>query len=245
MALKDELARSGAHLFRWRSYLPLFFLPVIMLALVNFTYIGGSETLDDLWDTFCLGVAAVGLALRVLTVGYVPRHTSGRNTRQQKAAALNTTGLYSVVRHPLYLGNFLIWLGVALFAHTGWLLLVTVLAFWIYYERIMFAEEEFLRTTFGAEFEAWAAETPAIIPDLRRWRPPALPFSWKAVLARENSTLLATIVIFFSLEVAGDFFAGRLTHIDVGWALLLSAGCATYVVLRWMKTRRMLSIDDR
>jgi protein-S-isoprenylcysteine O-methyltransferase Ste14 len=245
MALRDELARSGAHLFRWRSYLPLLFLPVILLALVNFTYIGGSERLDDLWDSFCLGVAALGLTLRVLTVGYVPRHTSGRNTREQKAATLNTTGMYSVVRHPLYLGNFLIWLGIALFAHTWWLLMVTVLAFWIYYERIMLAEEEFLRTRFGVEFEEWAARTPAIIPAFRHWRTPALPFSWKSVLARENSTLLATVVVFFTLEVAGDFFAGKLTHIDLGWEFLLSASCTIYVVLRWMKTRRMLSIDGR
>ncbi|MGC9453013.1 MAG: methyltransferase family protein, partial [Oceanipulchritudo sp.] len=50
--------------------------------------------------------------------------TSGRNTKQQVAYSLNTTGFYSVVRNPLYLGNFFMYLGIALFTHHWWLVLV-------------------------------------------------------------------------------------------------------------------------
>ena len=161
MALRDELARSGSYLFRWRSYLPLLFMPVLILALEDFSYPGDSELLDNLLEVACGAVAVVGLFLRVLTVGYVPQRTSGRNTKQQHAEILNTTGLYSLVRHPLYLGNFLIWLGLIMFVHTWWLVLIGILSFWLYYERIMFAEEEFLSRRFRAEFEEWAARTPA------------------------------------------------------------------------------------
>jgi len=245
MTLYDEMVRSGTFLFRWRSYLPLLFLPVFVLALDNFNYLGESETLDLLWEVFCGAVAASGLSLRALTVGYVPAHTSGRNTTQQKAGTLNTTGMYSIVRHPLYLGNFLIWLGVALFAHTWWLVLIAILAFWVYYERIMFAEEEFLRKTFGAEFEEWAGRTPAVVPAFRNWKPPMLPFSWKTVLARENPSLFATVVMFFLLEVTGDFFAGKMPRVDLGWILLLSAGLVVYAVLWWMKKHNLLFVDGR
>ena len=245
MSLKDEMTRSGAYLFRWRSYLPLLFVPVFGLALRNFNYLGGSERLDHVWEVLCFAVAASGLLLRALTVGYVPARTSGRNTKQQKADTLNTTGMYSTVRHPLYLGNFLIWLGAALFAHTCWLLLIAILAFAAYYERIMLAEEDFLRTRFGAEFEDWAKRTPAFIPAFSNWKPPALPFSWKSVLARENPAWFATIVTLFSLEVIGDFFMGKMPHFDPGWLLLLFAGTLTYTVLRWIKKRRLLSVDGR
>jgi hypothetical protein len=153
--------------------------------------------------------------------------------------------MYSTVRHPLYLGNFLLWLGVALFAHTWWLLLIVILAFVVYYERIMLAEEEFLTTRFGAEYEAWAGRTPAFVPAFRNWKPPALSFSWKSVLARENPTWFATIVTFFVLEATGDFFAGKMPHVDLAWLLLLSAGTVVYTVLRWMKKRRLLSVDGR
>jgi protein-S-isoprenylcysteine O-methyltransferase Ste14 len=245
MALKDEMVTSGTYLFRWRSYLPLLFLPVFGLALETFSYLGESETLDYLWEVLCLAIAASGLSLRALTVGYVRAHTSGRNTKRQSADTLNTTGMYSIVRHPLYLGNFLIWLGVALFAHTWWLVLIAILAFCAYYERIMFAEEEFLRTRFGGEFEGWAERTPAFVPAFRNWKSPTLSFSWKSVLARENSTWFATVVTFFLLEVTGDYFAGKMPHIDLFWILLLSAAVVLYAVLRWMKRRNLLFVDGR
>lgn len=241
MSLKDEMVNSGNFLFRWRSFLPLLFLPVVVLALEGFKYIGGSVTLDCVWEIFCLSIAAAGLTLRALTVGFVPAKTSGRNTRQQKADTLNTTGMYSVVRHPLYLANFLIWLSVILFAHTWWLVLIAILTFCLYYERIMLAEEAFLKERFGMEFEEWARRTPAFFPALRNWRPSTLPFSWKTVLARENPTLFAIITTFFLLEITGDFFAGKMPHFDLAWILLFFGGLVVYITLRWMKKHKLLT----
>ena len=100
------------------------------------------------------------LAIRAYTIGHTPKGTSGRNTKKQVANALNTTGAYSLVRNPLYLGIFFMGLGVALFAHLWWLTLIYVLAFWLYYERVIFAEEAYLRDKFGAEYLSWADRTP-------------------------------------------------------------------------------------
>jgi hypothetical protein len=83
--------------------------------------------------------------------------------------------MYSVVRHPLYLGNYFQWLGVAMLPRNPWVAVTVSLVFWIYYERIMFAEEEYLRRSFGSEFEEWAARTPAFIPDFAQWVPAACP----------------------------------------------------------------------
>ena len=245
MLLKDEMARSGRTLFRWRSYVPLFVLLVVAYGLTNFRYLWDSEVLDVVWELLCLSVAACGLGFRALTVGFVPAHTSGRNTKRQDAASLNTTGMYSIVRHPLYLGNFLIWLGIALFPHNSWVVLVAVLAFWVYYERIMLAEEDFLQSRFGAAFSEWAERTPAFRPAFRNWVPPALPYSWRATLGRENSTWFATITTFFALELAGDFFAGQDPNVDLGWLLLFSAGLTAYIVLQWMKRHHRLDVEGR
>lgn len=72
MSLKDEMVSSGNYLFRWRSYFPLLSLPVIVLAFEHFKYIGGSATLDHMWEIFCLSIATTGLTLRVLTVPSLP-----------------------------------------------------------------------------------------------------------------------------------------------------------------------------
>jgi protein-S-isoprenylcysteine O-methyltransferase Ste14 len=242
MSLMNEFAKSGESLFRWRSYWPLVFVAFLLLVLSDFRYLGNSEALDHAWEILCLAVSGIGIALRVATVGFVPANTSGRNTVAQKADSLNTSGMYSVVRHPLYLGNFFVVLGVALFPHQWWVVVIYVLVFCIYYERIMFAEEAFLGGRFGAEFEEWAGRTPAFVPRLTGWRRPELSFAWKAVLSREHSTILGAVVIFTLCEVVGDWFVGEPLHIDPGWMGLFVGSLGLSLVTRWLKRRGLLRV---
>jgi protein-S-isoprenylcysteine O-methyltransferase Ste14 len=152
MPLVEEFERSGTWLFRWRSYLPLVAVGLFLVALRGYVYPGGNQLADRLWEIACIAVSLLGLAVRALTAGYAPRGTSERCTRRQIAAQLNTKGPYSVVRHPLYFGNSLLGLGVFSFFQNWWLVATYVLVFTIYYERIMFAEEKFLRDAFGEEY---------------------------------------------------------------------------------------------
>ncbi len=146
MALREELQRQGNWLFRWRSYLPLIILPLLLIALRNADWLERTvgDSLQNCWEVSCLSISFVGLAVRFVTVGYVPAGTSGRNTKGQKAKVLNTTGMYSIVRHPLYFGNLIITLGLLLFMAIWWFGLIVAFAFCLYYERIMVAEETFL-----------------------------------------------------------------------------------------------------
>ncbi len=103
MALIEEMENSGAWLFRWRSYLPLFALIVLVVLMKDFSYPYNDHHFDMIWELFCLSISFMGLGIRALTIGQTPRRTSGRNTKKQVAESLNTTGIYSLVRHPLYL----------------------------------------------------------------------------------------------------------------------------------------------
>ena len=144
MPLIEEFESVGHWLFRWRSYLPLITTVLLFFGLQYFSYPLGSHFLDELWELLCLMVSFVGLIIRALTVGWSSNRTSGRHTAQQVADTLNTTGMYSIVRNPLYLGNFLMVLGVVIFLRVWWIPFIYVLLFVLYYERIIFAEEMFL-----------------------------------------------------------------------------------------------------
>ena len=202
--------------------------------------------LDLAWDAGCLAVALLGQVVRFFTVGFVPRGTSGRNTRGQVAEALNTTGMYAVVRNPIYLGNFIIWFGLSLFMKSVWFTTVIILFFTMFYERIIFAEEAFLREKFGDAFMQWADATPAIIPQFKNWRPPSLPFSWKSAINREYGTFFAIIATFTVLELLAGLFNYGTLRIDAIWVKLFIGSAVLYLTIRYLKKKtKVLATDNR
>ncbi len=246
MALQEEFEALGNRFFRWRSYLPLAMGALFLAALLSYRH---PETLPDAgrgWQLGCLLFSLAGEGLRFFTVGFAPRGTSGRNTRGQVAEVLNTSGMYSLVRNPLYLGNFIIWLGLALFIKIWWVILIVILAFTMFYERIIFAEEKYLREKFGATFLDWAAVTPAIIPRWSNWRPPELPFSWKSAIAREYSSFFAAIASFTVLAIIRDsLYSGKLIF-DQTWLKIFVIGLLIYLSIRVLKKKtRILKTVDR
>jgi len=241
MALREELEKQGNWLFRWRSYLPLVLLPMLLILLKDSEHVerlaGDRDLSDGFWEVCCLAISFLGLAVRCITVGCAAEGTSGRNTKRQKAETLNTAGMYSVVRHPLYLGNFIIILGMTLFVEVWWFTLIVVLAFWLYYERIIFAEEEFLRKTFADSYLKWAEQTPTFLPKCKNWKKVNLPFSFRTVLKREYSGFFAIIVYFTSMKVARALFSEGKLELDLAWATLFIIGLIIYLTLRTLKRK--------
>jgi protein-S-isoprenylcysteine O-methyltransferase Ste14 len=246
MALQEELEKTGEFFFRWRSYLPLFMAVLFIPALAHFRYPFANHRLDLAWDAGCLAIALLGQVVRFFTVGFVPRGTSGRNTLRQVAETLNTTGLYACVRNPVYLGNFIIWFGLSLFMKSVWFAALIILFFTIFYERIIFTEETFLRQKFGDAFLQWADSTPVIIPRFRNWRPPALPFSWKSALKREYGTFFAIIATFTVLELLAGLFTYGTLRIEGIWVKLFLCSAVLYLTIRYLKKKtKVLATDNR
>jgi protein-S-isoprenylcysteine O-methyltransferase Ste14 len=115
-----------------------------------------------------LPLAFVGEAIRMWAVGY-----SGVTTRGNAVTAprLVTGGPYAYVRNPLYVGNVVTAAGYAI-AYTGknsalvrsLLIAGSLASILAVYIIIVPHEEEYLRTTFGSEFDAYTAAVPPIVP---------------------------------------------------------------------------------
>lgn len=115
MALIEEFESQGNFLFRWRSYVPGVIL-VLCLGLLPFYQFPGNSYIYHLYyQSFCFAISLLGLSIRSFVIGYAPARTSGRNTKEQVADLVNQEGIYSLIRHPLYVGNFLMYLGAVLF----------------------------------------------------------------------------------------------------------------------------------
>ena len=246
MALIEELEESGSWLFRWRSYLPITFVTAGFYMMLDYRYIGHSATWDRYWDLTCLGVSLLGLLIRCYTIGYTPKNTSGRNAKAQIADTLNTTGIYSLVRNPLYLGNYSMFLGVVLFFHSLPFTLIFTLAFFIYYERIIFAEECYLRRKFGVQYLEWTKHTPAIIPKLQGFRRPNLPFSFRNVLKREYNGFFAVVLTFTLFEVLGELRLHGSWDLGTVRFAFLGAAFLIWATLRTLKKKTsFLHVTDR
>jgi len=245
MALAEEFESQGNWLFKYRSWLPLVLLiagaGVYSFTELNpeFSFSKGTD-IELRYEYLCLAVGILGLMIRVFTVGFTPRNTSGRNVHGQVADVVNTKGIYATVRHPLYLGNYFMWLAPAMLPGHTWFIVAFTLAYWLYYERIMFAEEQFLRKKFGNRYTDWAAKVPAFIPNPFLYKKSEASFNYIKVIRNEKNGIVAIFFIFAAFEWLGAYLSDE--HYFNNFFLYgLMASLAYYVVVKVLiKTTKIL-----
>ena len=203
MTIKKSLEVSGNFLFKYRGHIPLivFLLSVPVAFFTPYHTYSSFKGLDEIILFVSLFFISLGHFIRARTIGRRSIQTSGRNRSHQVAKVLTKTGWYSLLRHPLYFGNYLIWLGLAIFLSNFWFVIILSLLFWIYYERIMFAEEVFLEAKFGGEFTVWASKTPSFFPSIKNYKPNDFPFSWRVVIKNEYPGIISSATSFLFILI--------------------------------------------
>lgn len=105
-------------------------------------------------------MAAAGQLWRIYAAGVI-----------YKNRKLASTGAYSLVRHPLYLGNFLILVGFAI-AGGNWAVMALVAFFFLfYYPAAIRYEDHKLEGIFGEEWRNWSRNIPGMFPTRLKWQP--------------------------------------------------------------------------
>ncbi|MFB6306507.1 MAG: isoprenylcysteine carboxylmethyltransferase family protein [Flavobacteriales bacterium] len=235
MKLADKFNADGDFLFRYRGQIPLILFLIAVPVCYVTDYNEYPHSLQNILFWLSIAISICGFIIRSIVIALTPKGTSGGNRKKQVAESLNTTGIYSIVRHPLYLCNFLIWAGITLFLMNIWFFVIVCLLFWLYYERIMYTEEQFLEQKFGNKFNEWCKTVPAFFPNLRLYKADNETFSVKRVLKREYSTLLSTIAAFVYVGLIKDMI--HLTPFHFKWPylyLVLTAICIA-LILRTIK----------
>jgi protein-S-isoprenylcysteine O-methyltransferase Ste14 len=221
--------RLGKLLFRFRSFTPL---PLILLTFLLFKPLSPAP----FWTFFGLAVAFLGEGLRMASVGFAHSGTSGRESFL-KADSLNTTGLYSLARNPLYWGNMLIFAGLLVAFANPWALALFVVFLFLQYHFIVLAEESYLKQQHGKAYEEYCAHVNRWLPRFSRPTPPARPFNRRKILFKENDScfnLLLTAVLIMAYKER--VFSGRVHHprlyTDVGLLLL-----TVYAGIKFLKKK--------
>jgi protein-S-isoprenylcysteine O-methyltransferase Ste14 len=181
-AERSTAARIGQVLFKNRGWLPVPFLAVPLLAP------GGQSR-----TTWIVGLIIVALGELIRTAGVAAAGTVTRR-RSREVQRLVTYGAFAWCRNPLYVGNFLAWIGFTVVSGVFWFIPVAIAIFAVEYTLIVRYEEGVLESIFGQEYLEYKARTP-------RWfgRPPAGategPHDWKEAFWSERSTILQYVVL--------------------------------------------------
>ena len=190
-AERTTAARIGQVLFKNRGWLPVPFLAVPLLA-------PGVQSRT----TWIVGLIIVAIGELIRTAGVAAAGT-GTRRRSRDVQRLVTYGAFAWCRNPLYVGNFLAWIGFTVVSGVLWFIPVAILIFAIEYTLIVRYEEGVLESIFGQEYLDYKARTPRWF-----WRPPAGStqgqHDWQEALWSERSTILQYVVLIAAFWYKGQ-----------------------------------------
>ena len=199
------MTRIGNFLFHYRNGLfPLAYL----LLFAKTSLITGNYPLMAVSGFL---VALVGQILRGVTIGldYIIR--GGRN-RQVYAEKLVTGGMFAHCRNPLYVGNFLVLVGLGLASCAALFLVVALPFFTFAYMAITLAEEAYLRKQFGAEFDDYCRRVNRFLPNFSGFSTTlsGMHYNWRRLLTAEYGSIYSwmaamTLVTLQNIWIAGEY----------------------------------------
>jgi len=150
-------------------------LGVVFLLLMHPSY-------RSLWIGICL--ALTGSSLRIWASGHL-----------EKGKSLATAGPYAHTRNPLYLGSFLMALGVIIAGQVYWLLIPFGAFFLAFYYPVMRKEEQELLQGYGQAFSEYAKRVPFFLPGLAEGRPRSSTFLWERVWRNREHRTVAGLML--------------------------------------------------
>lgn len=193
----DEKDRALKRVRRLRTQAPKILLPVLIIE----EMLRGKKPLSILPPDIN-AVATAGLILILAGMG-IRIWARGHFVK----GLLFQTGPYAIVRHPLYVGSFLMLIGFLLILNT-WVLWAVLLPFYaVFYVLTVISEESFLKRRIGEEWEEYRRSVPSLIPMPWKVKTERIPGWSKEVFSKtpELQTIVSTVILLVLIELGGRF----------------------------------------
>ncbi|MDI3546276.1 MAG: hypothetical protein PWP68_1693 [Rikenellaceae bacterium] len=232
------MVKIGSFFFHIRNYLFPFFYLILFLP--------SPRIFNSSYTPFILGLLILfcGLLIRQLTIGLVNINRSGKN-KHVHANILHIDGLFSHSRNPLYLGNVLEILGLAILSNSLIFLVIMFPFFVFIYQSIIIAEEDFLYKKFGQEYLEYKKRVPRWLPNLKGIRRTfqSMNFNFQRVLLKEYTTtfialLAATLLI---IKLYYYFYSSTFISSLPYFIILIALLIITYFIIRYLKKSHKLT----
>jgi protein-S-isoprenylcysteine O-methyltransferase Ste14 len=139
-----------------------------------------------------LAVALCGLWIRAWACGFL-----------LKEKELATSGPYRHTRNPLYIGNFIIGLGIVVCSNSWWVFVIFFVYFLFFYPVLIHEEKRRMSNLFPDEYKEYSRKVPLIFPTLRPKYPRNLRrFSWRLYRHNKEERALIGTGIYWAMMAA-------------------------------------------
>ncbi len=129
-------------------------------------------------------IALAGALVRLWAAGHI-----------EKGKVLTQGGPYAFTRNPLYLGSFVMAVGIIIAGQGYWLLLPFGAFFIIFYYPVMKAEEQELFLGYGDKFVEYSERVPLFLPGFPKSGLASSTFQWARVIRNREHQTFAGLVI--------------------------------------------------
>ena len=233
------MVRVGNFLFHYRNSL---FPLVYLLLLPKSPPLLASYRLAALLG---LLVSATGQTVRAVTIGLDYIRRGGRN-RQVFANRLVQGGIFAHCRNPLYVGNYLVIVGVGLASNSILFLGVAVPFFAFAYRAIIAAEENYLRTRFGPAYDDYCARVNRFLPRFAGLGRTVdeMEFNWRRLISAEYGATYIWTAAIVLVTLKNAWWHHQIDlHRPLLWALIGVLGLLTvlYFTARVAKKNGLLA----
>jgi protein-S-isoprenylcysteine O-methyltransferase Ste14 len=233
MEARPAIVRYGDACFKHRGLM----LPAAVLLL----FVPSAALCEDAVLTSLVGIALalIGQAVRISNVGMVYIIRGGKSHKVY-AETLVTSGLYSHVRNPMYVGNTFLLAGLAV-ASNSWVFAIGGIALAVaVHVGIIAAEEHFLRTKFGEQYEDYVRRVPRLVPRLAGIGQTltGVQFNWGRVVDKEYMAPVDWLSATAIVSLVSLWRTGQLVgHPEL---IVLMVAIVVFRLALWTQRRRRL-----
>ncbi len=187
----------------------IMFLATVLLAVFPEVFFKNENfhSKDAIAEVFGVALILLGQLVRISARGF-------KSENSQNGHTLIQTGPYSMVRNPMYLGIFLIGLGVVLMLFKLWVIFIFIAFFTVRYILLIRSEEKKLKSLFSETYALYCSKVPRrvfpsvkelIFNDIREYLP--LKFKW---IRKEIGSVIAVLFLVILIESFEDIKNGNI-----------------------------------
>lgn len=233
MALHDQLEKQGYNLRTSANGLPFFVLVlsyifILTSAVYPENYFFQASEYEIIYESACLLFSLSGYGILIYTNGYTNNASMLKNTSVIEVS-FSKSGAYSVVRHPISSGIFLMWLGPCFVTGNLFFIISFMLFCCVFFERIMFWEELQFKKKLGVKYSIWAEQVPALIPNLHKFKKPDEKFNIARAFKNSTGQLSLVLFAFFLFDAMTEILGVKPDYNDLYFIMLLIATLITTI----------------